>query len=119
MRPGTYPGRWPAPAGPLRIALAHEFGIHGLDGVWRPYGTELGREAAHLINEFPAPRGRLDRIACWAADWDTVTPYVFTELGRIPVGLLPPEFAHLVLCRVIGGPVIRLGVRHDWSPTLG
>lgn len=118
MRPNAYPGRWPEPGGPLRISLAAEFG-HGLDGVWRPYGTDFGREAAHLVNQFPPDRGRLDRIACWPEDWDPVTPFVFTQLGRIPVGQLPSEFAHLVLCRVIGGRVIRLGVQHDWSATLG
>jgi hypothetical protein len=118
MSPIRNPGRWPEPAGPLRLALAASFGINGLDGAWRPYGTDLSREAAHLINQFPSGRGRVDRVACWPADWDVVEPFVFTDHGRIPVGELPPEYAHLMLCRIVGGPVIRLGVQFDWSPVL-
>ena len=116
MSPARSTGRWPEPAGPLRLALAPHFGISGLDGAWRPYGTDLAREAAHLINQFPAVRGRVDRVACWPADWDEVSAFVFTDQGRIPVGELPPEYAHLMLCRIVGGPVIRLGVHHDWAP---
>ena len=87
--------------------------------MWRPYGTDLGREAAHLVSQFPA-RG----VDAWTGSpagprtGMTSRRYVFTELGRIPVGELPPQFAHLVLCRVVGGPVIRSGVRPDWSPGL-
>lgn len=119
MRPNAYPGRWPEPLGPLRIVLGPDFGVSHLDGVWRPYGTDLGREAPHLVNEFPTGRGRLDRIACAPGDWDSIEPYVFTGHGRIPIGELPPEYLHTVLCRVVGGRVIRLRISRDWEPGMG
>jgi hypothetical protein len=114
--PNSYPGRWPEPVGPLRIVLVDEFGVSSLDGVWRPYGTDLCREAPHLINQFPISRGRLDRMACVPADWDSIEPFVFTEHGRIPIGRLPPEYLHVVMCRVVGGRVIRLRIMRDWQP---
>ena len=116
VRPNAYPGRCPEPGGPLRISLVESFGTSGLDGVWRPYSTDLSREAPHLINQFPAARGRIDRISCVPGDWDAHEPVVFTDHGRIPVGELPPAYLHEVLCRVVGGPVIRLAVVRDWNP---
>lgn len=93
-----------------------DFGETNLDGVWRPYGTDLPREAAHLIHQFPAARGRLDRLACSPADWDVVEPYVFTDHGKIPVGVLPDGYSHMVLARIAGGPIIRLRVIPGWEP---
>jgi hypothetical protein len=115
VHPNSYPGRWPTPVGPLRITLVPDFGTASLDGIWRPYSTDLLCEAPHLINQFPASRGRLDRMACSPTDWDEVEPFVFTTYGRIPVGKLPPEYLHIVLCRIFGGPIIRIGIQRDWD----
>jgi len=116
VHPNSYPGRWPEPVGPLRIVLVAEFGATAVDGVWRPYGTDLCREAPHLINQFPVDRGRLDRMACSPQDWDAIEPFVFTTYGKVPVGELPPEYLHLVLCRLLGGPIIRIRVVRELEP---
>lgn len=113
-RPGNRnSNRWPAAVGPLRLALDSTFGPDKIDGIWRPRGSDLHREAAQLINEFPRDRGRIDRIACAQVGWDEQRTFVFTEYGRIPLGTLPAEYRGIALIRLVGGPVIRVQVLRE------
>ncbi len=111
--PSRNPNRWPVAAGPLRLVLEDVFGPDKVDGWWHPYGTDLSREGSHLINAFPKQRGRIDRIACSPGGWDEEVTFVFTEYGRIPIGTLPAEYRGVALCRLVGGPIIRIQIMRD------
>ena len=108
-----YPHRCPQPLGALRLQLAPVSGRAVLGGVWSPYGRDLSREGPHLIDDFPQGRGRIDRLAYAADDWDVRPTEVFTRHGRIRVGLLPPEQNGVVLLRVAGAGVVRLRVARE------
>ncbi|KAA1417794.1 hypothetical protein F0U44_16030 [Nocardioides humilatus] len=113
----VYPFRAPAPLGALRLDLAPTFGHAAVDGRWRPYGRDLAREAAHLVDDFPIDRGRIDRIAYVRDDWDAGVTEVYTRRGKVKIGLLPDDHpAGLVLLRLVGVGIVR--VRVDWiAPT--
>jgi len=105
--------RHPPPVGPLRLRLAPDFGRSAIDGVWWPYGRDLTREGSHLVNDFPARRGRVDRLAYAPSDWEQTANHVFTDRGRIKVGYLPASEVHVILLRLTDTQVIRLEVVHD------
>jgi len=105
--------RYPQPLGALRLDLAPTFGRADADadGLWWPYSRDLTREAAHLIDDFPAGRGRVDRLVYAPEDWDVVAPEVFTSRGRVKVGFLAPDRnGGVVLLRITGAGIIQLRV---------
>lgn len=110
--PRTYdPQRYPRPLGALRLELAPKFGRVEPCGLWWPYSRDLLREAAHLIDDFPAARGRVDRLVYAPEDWDVVATEVFTSRGRVKVGFLAPERGGgIVLLRLSSAGIIRLRV---------
>ena len=112
VREFPYPHRHPQQLGALRLELADEFTEGRLGGRWTPYCRDLTREAAHLIDAFPADRGKIDRLVYAERDWDALeTNEVFTRHGRIKVGLLPPSRGTgLVLVRVTGAGIVALGI---------
>lgn len=113
--PLTYPFRHPSSRGPLRLTLAPAFGAGPIDGLWQPHSRDLTCEGPSLVDDFPARRGRIDRIATYATDWESVRDDLFTRFGKVKVGALPPELAGFVLVRLCGADdatVIRLRVRH-------
>lgn len=107
-----YPHRHPQPLGVLRLGLADELQDGRVGGWWSPYSRDLTREVAHLVDSFPAERGRIDRLACARRDWDLLdTTEVFTRHGRMKVGYLPPgRGSGLVLVRVSGAGIVMLRI---------
>lgn len=106
----TLPYRGAPAAGPLRLHLETDPEWTSWSGVWRPYGRDLTREAAHLVNAFPLERGRVDGLACATDDWEAVAEEVFTRYGRVKVGLLPPPQSGMALVRLRGPEILRVRV---------
>ena len=105
------PQRYPQPLGALRLELAPTFGRAEAGGMWWPYSRDLTREAAHLIDDFPAGRGRIDRLVYAPDDWDVVATEVFTSYGRVKVGFLAADRrGGIVLLRLTGAGIIQLRV---------
>lgn len=110
--------RYPEPLGALRLDLAPEFVRTEACGLWWPYSRDLTREAAHLIDDFPLRRGRIDRLVYAPGDWDVVATEIFTSRGRVKAGFLASDRnSGLVLVRLVGVGIIQLRVA--WTaPTL-
>ncbi|WP_109509681.1 DUF5994 family protein [Nocardioides speluncae] len=105
-----YPHRYPQPLGALRLRLAPASG-NAAHGVWWPYSRDLTREAAHLVDDFPPARGKVDRMVYSPDDWEVVADEVHTNRGRIKVGFLPPEHpGGVVLLRLVGSEIVQLRV---------
>lgn len=110
-----YPHRYPDALGLLRLRLTDVQHLALADGIWLPYGRDLVREGAHLVDEFPAARGRIDRLACAPQDWEIDGTGIYTRHGRIKVGLLPEARGRgVVLLRLHTSEVLR--VRVAWPP---
>ncbi len=106
-----YPHRYAQPLGALRLHLVPVFGPRDLAGLWVPYSRDLTREAAHLIDDFPRKRGRVDRLVYAEGDWDVVADEIFTGGGRIKVGFMPAGKADgSILIRLMGEGVLQLQV---------
>ena len=106
-----YPHRYPDALGLLRLRLADLPRGALADGIWLPYGRDLVREGAHLVDEFPAHRGRIDRLAYAPGDWEQATPEIFTRHGRVKVGFLPEARGRgIVLIRLHTSEVLRIRV---------
>jgi uncharacterized protein DUF5994 len=104
-----YPFRHAQPLGLLRLRLAPADAAFA--GLWWPYGRDLTREGPHLVDDFPASRGRIERLVYAPGDWDVVATEIFTNHGRVKVGFLAPEqHRGLVLLRLAGSGIIRLRV---------
>lgn len=111
-RDSVYPHRYAQPLGELRLQLTPRFDDGRLGGWWAPYSRNLTREAAHLVDGFPAERGRIDRLVYAPPDWeDVLATEVFTRHGRIKVGYMgASRGTGLVLVRVTGAGIVTLGV---------
>ena len=108
-----YPHRYPDALGLLRLRLSDVPHLSVADGIWLPYGRDLVREGAHLVDEFPTHRGRVDRLAYAPGDWDCATSEIFTRHGRVRVGLLPEARGRgVVLIRLHTSEVLR--IRTAW-----
>ena len=68
-RSQPYPHRRPASLGPLRLPLFARVS-RTWHGTWLPYSRALTREGADLVDDFPATRGRIDRLACSPEEWE-------------------------------------------------
>ncbi len=106
--------RAPAALGHLRLQLLERASTLYVAGLWAPYSFDLTREAAHLVDEFPTARGRVDRLAYVPGDWQVVAEEVFTRHGRVRVGFLPPrDGRRLLLVGLVGSEVLRIAI--TWS----
>jgi len=114
----NYPHRYPDALGVLRLRLADAPRRAFADGIWMPYGRDLTREGAHLVDQFPASRGRVDRLAYAPEDWDDAVTEIFTRHGRVKAGLLPDAHGRdVVLLRLHTSEVLR--IRIAWpDPTV-
>lgn len=119
-RESSYPHRYAQPLGALRLQLTSQFEEGHLGGWWTPYSRDLAREAAHLVDCFPADRGRIDRLVYAPADWEDVqASEIYTRHGRIKVGFLPANRGTgLVLVRVTGAGIVLLGMSWSSAPRL-
>ena len=120
-----YPHRSAQPLGMLRLQLAPDLERAPMAGMWWPYSRDLTREAAHLVDQFPSTRGRIDRLVYAPGDWEVVANEVYTQHGRIKVGFLPEDRAGgVMLVRLVGSGIIQLRVTWGappapWKPGLG
>lgn len=106
--------RAPAALGHLRLQLSDRPSSLYVGGLWAPYSFDLTREAAHLVDEFPVARGRIDRVAYVPGDWQVVAEEIFTRHGRVKAGFLHPrDGRRLLLVGLVGSEVLRLAI--TWS----
>ncbi|MBM7516170.1 DUF5994 family protein [Nocardioides nitrophenolicus] len=106
-----YPHRHPDALGLLRLRLTDGHDPSLADGLWLPYGRDLAREGAHLVDEFPVERGRVDRLAYAPGDWEAGATAIFTRYGRVKAGSLPEERGRgLVLLRLHTCEVLRIRI---------
>lgn len=108
-----YPHRHAHPLGALRLDLDPGTATSGW---WQPYSRDLTREVPHLVDQFPAGRGRVDRLVYAPCDWEALeagTTELFTRFGRMRVGFLPAaRGGGLVLVRLAGAGIVTL--RLSW-----
>jgi hypothetical protein len=93
---------------PLRLTLADAFGQGPLDGAWWPQGRDLQTEAADLIDNFPAIRGRIDHIVYSAPDWSPAGRRIKAARGSIKAGSFPGDDTHVILLSMAGRHLLRL-----------
>lgn len=106
-----YPHRYPQALGLLRLQLTDVQHVALADGIWLPHSRDLFREGAHLVDEFPPARGRVDRLVCAPDDWDVVETEIFTRHGRVKVGFLPGTRGRgVVLVRLTTSEVLRIRI---------
>jgi hypothetical protein len=107
----AYPHRYPSSLGILRLRVTDVPHLASADGFWVPYSRDLVREGAHLVDEFPEARGRVDRLAYAPGDWDVVASEIFTRHGRIKVGFLPgAQGRGVLLLRLVTAEVLRIRI---------
>ncbi|GAA3528574.1 DUF5994 family protein [Nocardioides daeguensis] len=107
----AYPHRYPDALGALRLHLTDVPHVALVDGIWLPYSCDLVREGAHLVDQFPSSRGRIDRLVYAPGDWDVVASEIFTRHGRIKVGFLPGARGRgVVLLRLTTSEVLRIRI---------
>jgi hypothetical protein len=80
---------------PLRLRLSES--AHPLDGGWWPQSPLLAVELGHLVDQFPADRGRILRAVYCPADWEDAPKRVTTARGYIEAGTFGREDKHVVV----------------------
>lgn len=55
--------------GPLRLEMSRPPLRGTLDGAWWPRSRDLRVELAHLVDNFPASAGKIDRAVISGPDW--------------------------------------------------
>lgn len=113
--PTTLPGSTPSPTDEvpegrvrLRLELARMFGNSPVDGAWWPRSRELDVEARQLVDNFPPLRGRIERLAASADDWDDRPTEVQTARGPVAVDRTPADEPHVALLDLTSGRQLRL-----------
>ena len=88
---GALPAR-----GPLRLRLVERVGRDEHDGGWWPQSRDLAVELSELAEHLPSEYGRVDRVRCSPADWDSPPPRVAVRGGSLEVASLPHEDVHVI-----------------------
>lgn len=120
----TVPNGSPTPTErvPLRIRLSQGDPSGPLDGAWWPQSRDLQTEAADLVDAFPEPVGRVERMLFSRPDWDVLpgTPSmhrIHARRGVIDVGSFPSDDTHVMVVTLWSGQRLRLlVVPSDTSP---
>jgi hypothetical protein len=84
---------------PLRLQFPEQGLKMPLDGVWWPQSRNLTSELAHLVNNFPADRGRVVRATFSPPDWDDEPRRVPIARGYVQVGFSPHDDTHVMMLR--------------------
>lgn len=111
----------PSPAphsrGSLRLRLADDPTPGAVDGAWWPRSRELQEEAADLVDHFPDPVGRINRLLFSRPDWDHSTNAegggvrkIVAARGPVKVGSFPGDDTHLMILTMASGRRLRLVV---------
>jgi Family of unknown function (DUF5994) len=97
----------------LRIRVDADVHDGPLDGAWWPQSRDLQREAADLVDHFPAAVGRVERLLFSRPDWDAVSGSpsmrrIQAERGPVKVGSFPSDDTHVMIVKVLSGRRLRL-----------
>lgn len=117
----TSPARVHVPTAPegdgLRLVFSEAPHVDGVDGWWWPHGRDLQREAAMLVDQFPAERGRVHRLLFSRPDWDAEADAqgrglrkIRAARGPVKVGSFPRDDTHLMVVALGMGRDLRLAV---------
>jgi hypothetical protein len=98
---------------PLRIRLDNGFQSGKVDGAWWPQTRDLQIEAADLVDHFPHPIGRVERLLFSRPDWDAVAGApsarrIQAHRGPVKVGSFPSDDTHLMIVKMMSGARLRL-----------
>jgi hypothetical protein len=85
-----------------------------VDGAWWPRSRDLNREAADLVDHFPAERGRINRLLFSRPDWDESSKdgrgvrSIAAARGRVKVGSFPSDDTHVMILQLSDGKRLTL-----------
>ena len=106
----------------LRLQLS-DTPRHGrVDGAWWPRSRDLQREAADLVDHFPAASGRISRLVFSRPDWDNSSHdghgvrTIRAARGQVKVGSFPSDDTHLMILTMGSGQRLKLLVIPSDTP---
>jgi Family of unknown function (DUF5994) len=112
------------PSKGLRLQLS-ETAQHGrVDGAWWPRSRDLQREAADLVDHFPAESGRISRLLFSRPDWDNSSHdgrgvrTIRAARGPVKVGSFPSDDTHLMILTLGSGQRLKLLVIPSDTPVV-
>jgi hypothetical protein len=100
----------------LRMQLADAPAAGQPDGAWWPRSRDLEREAADLVDHFPASHGRIRRMLFSRPDWDNPIDQgrgvgvIQTARGSVRIGSFPSDDTHLMILTMSSGRRLKLAV---------
>lgn len=106
----------------LRLHFSDSSAHDGVDGAWWPRSRDLQREAADLVDHFPAARGRIDRVLFSRPDWDGSSAdgrgvrSILAARGRVKVGSFPSDDTHLMVLSMSSGARLKVLVIPSDTP---
>lgn len=108
-----------APDG-LRLHLSDEASGDRVDGAWWPRSRDLQREAADLVDHFPADSGQITRLLFSRPDWDRSSTdgvgSVRAARGTVEIGSFPSDDTHLMILTMSSGRRLKLLVVASDTP---
>lgn len=108
----------------LRLQMSNEVSPDGLDGSWWPRSRDLQREAADLVDHFPAGIGRISRMLFSRPDWDNSSAdgrgvrSIRAARGPVKVGSFPSDDTHLMILTLSSRRRLKLLVIPSDTPDL-
>jgi hypothetical protein len=106
----------------LRLRLSDEGSPDRVDGAWWPRSRDLQREAADLVDNFPAGAGRISRMLFSRPDWDDSSRdgrgvrSILAARGAVKVGSFPSDDTHLMILTMSSARRLRLLVIPSDTP---
>lgn len=117
------PAATPPMPGALRLLLSDEAPAGG-EGGWWPRSRDLQREAADLVDHFPAGVGRISRMLFSRPDWDSSSTdglgvrSILAARGPVKVGSFPRDDTHLMILTLSSGQRLTLHVVPSDTPAV-
>ena len=106
----------------LRLSLSDEASNDQVDGSWWPRSRDLQREAAELVDQFPASHGRISRLLFSRPDWDESSVdgrgvrSIRAARGKVKTGSFPSDDTHLMVLTMSSGRRLKLVVIPSDTP---
>ncbi|MFZ2013287.1 MAG: DUF5994 family protein [Nocardioides sp.] len=106
----------------LRLQLSDPAPHSRVDGAWWPRSRDLQREAAELVDHFPAESGRISRLVFSRPDWDDSSHdghgvrTIRAARGQMKVGSFPSDDTHLMILAMSSGQRLKLLVIPSDTP---
>lgn len=111
-----------APSEGLRFQMSDSAEHGRVDGAWWPRSRNLQREAADLVDNFPAEIGRISRLLFSRPDWDNPSHdgrgvrTIRAARGPVKVGSFPSDDTHLMILTMGSGQRLKLLVIPSDTP---